>query len=83
MSLEEIRMAIREIDEQMILLLEQRMSLALETKKFKKETLDTAQERAVLEHLTSQSTQLLQKDFLQNLYELIMDESKRLQNNLD
>lgn len=80
MKLQQIRDAIDKTDRELVSLLAKRMELGLRTRPFKKDTLDTSREKAVLERADKSRLGLLEKAFVQDAFTSIMAESKRLQN---
>lgn len=79
MNLKEIRSNIDRIDQQLPILLRQRMEYALQAEKHKDDAQDLAREESVFEKVTAKSSSLLDKSFLSDLYKLILAESKKLQ----
>lgn len=79
MTLEEIRSKIDEIDEQILWLLEKRMELSLLTRGLKKQIDDDEREKKIKEKLLSSHLQYLTPSFLKEVYNIILNESKRLQ----
>ncbi len=79
MTLEDIRNKIDEIDEQILWLLERRMELSLLTRSLKKQIDDDERERKIKKKLLSFHLQCLTPPFLEKLYSVILNESKRLQ----
>ncbi|MEN6459639.1 MAG: prephenate dehydratase [Thermoguttaceae bacterium] len=79
MKLVEIRDAIDQLDQQVVALLRRRMECVLQAEKHKGDAQDVAREEAILAHVTSQTSPLLDKAFLLRLYQSILAESKELQ----
>jgi prephenate dehydratase/chorismate mutase/prephenate dehydratase len=79
MDLEEIRDAIDTIDYEIVSLLSRRMECALRLKKLKTDIVQTDRERQVIEHVRTYSRNLLQPDFTERLYAVIIGESRRVQ----
>lgn len=79
MKLEEIRNKIDKIDRKLLVLLQERMGLALQTKKFKKSVHDPRREQQVLARIDQMDLHLVERTFIQRLLQTIMSESKRLQ----
>jgi prephenate dehydratase len=79
MKLEQIRAAINKTDRELVALLSKRMELAIRTRPFKKNTLDTGREQAVLDNADSARYGLLTGEFVKNTVKNIMAESRRLQ----
>ncbi|MBN2341207.1 MAG: prephenate dehydratase [Deltaproteobacteria bacterium] len=80
MKLQRIREAIDKTDRELVSLLAKRMELGLRTRPYKKDTLDTSREKAVLERADKARLGLLESEFIQKTFKAIMAESKRLQN---
>ena len=79
MKLNEISLKINKIDRELLVLLQERMGLALRSKKFQ-ETVDDAQsETKVLERVDRMNLDLIKSSFSRQLLETIIEESKRLQ----
>jgi prephenate dehydratase/chorismate mutase len=78
-NISDIRKEINRIDFELLKLLNTRMELALKTKKFKLEINDDSREKEVLSSVGHLSPYLLEPEFSQNLFRLIIDESKNLQ----
>ncbi len=79
MKLNEISLKINKIDRELLVLLQERMGLALRSKKFQ-ETGDEAQSEAnVLERVNRMKLDLIKSSFSRQLLETIIEESKRLQ----
>ncbi len=79
LNLKEIRSQIDRIDQQLVVLLRKRMEFALQAGKHKNAIHDPNREANVLKNVTSKSSALLEKPFLNHLYEKIITESKELQ----
>ena len=79
MKLPTIRQRIDTIDKKIFVLLQERMGLALRSKKFKKTVFDPEREKSMLTGIDQMSLDLLDRSFMKNLLKIIMDESKRLQ----
>lgn len=79
MELKDIRDLIDTIDYEIVGLLSHRMECALRLKKLKTDVVQTDRERQVLEHVRSHSRNLLQPDFTERLYTVIIGESRRVQ----
>lgn len=79
-NLKEIRNKIDRIDQQLLVLLRQRMEFALRAGKHKNAVHDPTREVSVLRNVSSKASALLEKPFLNFLYEKIITESKELQN---
>jgi len=79
MKLEEIRTKIDKIDRELLVLLQERMGLALRTKKFKESVSDPAREADLLARAERMALDLVERSFTRHLLKTIIDESKRLQ----
>lgn len=79
MKLEKIRRKIDKIDRELLVLLQERMGLALRSKKFKKEISDPEREEALLNRVERLNLDLVERSFTRQLLKAIIDESKRLQ----
>jgi chorismate mutase len=81
MTLEEIRGRIDEIDRQILEKLNQRMSLSLETKKFKTKTKDAHREAQIFDQIKQETEKLgyLRVKFTIKIFKNIIQESRRLQ----
>ncbi|MBI5227012.1 prephenate dehydratase [Candidatus Micrarchaeota archaeon] len=81
MDLKQLRNRIDGIDAQLIDLLNNRMELALQTRKLKKETTDPVREGEVLKAVGKRSQRLVDPKFSEKVFKEIITESKRLQDN--
>lgn len=79
MKLEDIRHKVDRIDHQLLVLLHERMGLALRARRFKDEVLDAQREKAVLERAGRLKLDLVEASFGKQLLRTIIEESKRLQ----
>jgi prephenate dehydratase/chorismate mutase len=79
MKLNEIRNKIDKIDRELLVLLQERMGLALRSKKFKETVTDTAREKDMLERVDRLNLDLVERSFTRQLLKTIVTESKRLQ----
>ncbi|MBN2801988.1 MAG: prephenate dehydratase [Deltaproteobacteria bacterium] len=79
MRLEQIRAAINKSDRDLISLLAKRMELAIRTRPFKKDTLDTGREEAVIKNAKNARFGVLTEDFVEEIIKGIMSESRKLQ----
>lgn len=79
MDLESIRKNIDILDGKIIKLLNDRMEQAVLSRKFKTGILDTSREEQIYEKIRENSQNLLNGDFLLDLYKTIITESKNLQ----
>jgi chorismate mutase len=79
MSLNEIRAEIDRIDSKILKLLNDRMELALLAKKFKSSIEDLEREKAIMDRLKNSSHSLLEPEFIESIYSLIISWSKKLQ----
>ena len=80
MKLDEISRKIDKIDRELLVLLQERMGLALRSKKFQEATGDTDIETTALERMERMNLDLINRPFSQQLLKTIIEESKRLQN---
>jgi prephenate dehydratase/chorismate mutase len=81
MSLDSIRKNIDLKDSQILKLLHERMELALMSKKFKSAIEDQSRESELFEKITAHTGVLVSEQFSYQLYELIINESKKIQQN--
>ncbi len=79
MKLNFLRDNIDIIDQKIIKLLNDRMEQAVMTAKLKEKVEDEGREQLVFDKIKKSSTGLLDSDFTEKLYKLIIEESKRLQ----
>jgi prephenate dehydratase len=79
MKLEGIRNKIDKIDRELLVLLQERMGLALRSKKFQESAGDSKQEEDALERMKRLNLDLVKSSFSRQLLKTIIDESKRLQ----
>ena len=79
MKLKEIRKQIDKVDRELLVLLQERMGLALRSKKFKETVTDPAREEDVLARIEHMNLDLIERSFSRHLLKTIIDESKRLQ----
>mgnify|MGYP006280669087 CR=1 FL=1 len=79
MKLDEIRYKIDRIDRELLVLLQERMGLALRSKKFKEVISDTGREADLLARAERLNLDLVERSFTRQLLETIIQESKRLQ----
>lgn len=79
MKLDDIRRKVDKIDRELLVLLHERMGLALRARRFKEEVVDAAREQAVLERAGRLNLNLVEKSFGMQLLRTIIEESKRLQ----
>ncbi len=79
MRLQEIRKQIDRIDRELLVLLQERMGLALQSKKFKKAIADPAREKDMLAGIERMNLDLIERSFQRQLLKTIINESKRLQ----
>ena len=79
MNLKEIRKSIDLLDARILKLLNDRMELALMTKRFKKRIEEGEREKEVLERIRRSSNSLINPGFVEKIYQEIMKESKNLQ----
>ncbi len=79
MKPEEIRKKISKIDRELLVLLQERMGLALRSKKFKESPSDPQQENDMLARAERLNLDLIESTFTRRLLHTIIDETKRLQ----
>ena len=79
MKLDEIRGKIDKIDRELMVLLQERMGLALRSKKFKETVRDPERESQLLAKAERLNLDLVERSFTRQLLETIIKESKRLQ----
>ncbi len=79
MKLNEISLKIDKIDRELLVLLQERMGLALRTKKFQEAGDEARSEENVLERVNRMNLDLIKSSFSRQLLKTIIDESKRLQ----
>lgn len=79
MKLDEIRKKIDKIDRELLVLLQERMGLALRSKKFKETVTDPGREEEVMARVDRMNLDLVERSFTRQLLKTIVQESKRLQ----
>lgn len=79
MKQNEISSKINKIDRELLVLLQERMGLALRSKKFQEAYDDVQREENVLERVNRMNLDLVKSSFSRQLLKTIIDESKRLQ----
>ena len=79
MKLDDLRRKIDKIDRELLVLLQERMGLALQSKKFKDKIVDTKREEVVLARAERMNLALVEHSFARQLLGTIIEESKRLQ----
>jgi prephenate dehydratase/chorismate mutase len=79
MKLEDVRRKIDKVDRELLVLLQERMGLALRSKKFKQSISDPDREEDVLQRAERLNLDLIQRSFARQLLKTIIEESKRLQ----
>ena len=79
MKLEDVRRKIDKVDRELLVLLQERMGLALRSKKFKESIADPDREEDVLQRAERLNLDLIQRSFARQLLKTIIEESKRLQ----
>ena len=79
MKPEEIRKNINKIDRELLVLLQERMGLALRSKKFKEHHSDSAQENDLLARVEHLNLDLIESSFTRQLLQTIVEETRRLQ----
>ena len=79
MKLDEIRYKIDRIDRELLVLLQERMGLALRSRKFKEVISDPRREEDLLARAERLNLDLVERSFTRQLLQTIIQESKRLQ----
>ncbi len=79
MKLNDIRRNIDKIDREMLVLIQERMGLALRSKKFKDSVSDPSREATMMARIERLNLDLVERPFTQRLLKTIIEESKRLQ----
>jgi prephenate dehydratase/chorismate mutase len=79
MKLDEIRRKIDKIDRELLVLLQERMGLALRSKKFKSVVTDPKREEDVLARAERMNLALVERSFARQLLGTIIQESRRIQ----
>ena len=79
MKLDDLRRKIDKIDRELLVLLQERMGLALQSKKFKDKIVDTKREEVVLARAERMNLALVEHSFARQLLGTIIEESRRLQ----
>jgi chorismate mutase / prephenate dehydratase len=79
MKLDEIRKKIDKVDRELLVLMQERMGLALRSKKFKETITDSDREEDVLSRIERLNLDLIERSFSRQLLKTIIEESKRLQ----
>jgi len=79
MQLDEIRRKIDKLDREMLVLIQERMGLALRSKKFKTAVSDPTREASMMARIERLNLDLVERPFTQRLLKTIIEESKRLQ----
>ena len=79
MKLHDIRGKIDKIDRELLVLLQERMGLALRSKKFKETTTDSDREAEILARVERMNLDLVERSFTRQLLKTIIQESRRLQ----
>ena len=79
MNLSEIRKNIDKVDRELLVLLQERMGLALRSKKFKPAVTDPEREESMLARIEQLNLDLIDRPFTRRLLKTIIEESKRLQ----
>jgi prephenate dehydratase len=79
MKLEGIRNKIEKIDRELLVLLQERMGLALRSRKFQESAGDSKQAEDTLDRMKRLNLDLVKSSFSRQLLKTIIDESKRLQ----
>jgi prephenate dehydratase/chorismate mutase len=79
MTLDDIRRRIDKVDRELLVLLQERMGLAIQAKKFKTKVVDSQREEMVLARAERMNLALVESSFARQLLGTIIEESKRLQ----
>ncbi|UCF93678.1 MAG: prephenate dehydratase [Desulfobacterales bacterium] len=79
MKLEEIRQKMDKIDRELLVLLQERMGLAVRSKKFQETASDPEAEESLLARVERMNLDLIERSFTRQLLKTIIKESKRLQ----
>jgi prephenate dehydratase/chorismate mutase/prephenate dehydratase len=79
MDLKEIRKSIDSTDYEIVKLLNQRMEYALRLKRLKSNIAEPSREEEVLAHVLSYSHNVVEPDFVEQIYKSIIGEAKRIQ----
>ena len=79
MNLKAIRHKIDKIDRELLVLLQERMGLALRSRKFKETVSDPEREEVMLARVEKLNLDLIETSFSRQLLQTIIEESKRLQ----
>lgn len=79
MNLKEIRKQINRVDYDIVKLLNERLELALRTKKLKPKVLDEGREKEVIQKIEKIPLKLVDKDFSKKLFEKIIAECRGIQ----
>jgi len=79
MKLDEIRKKIDKVDRELLVLMQERMGLALRSKKFKQAVSDPNREEEVMARVERMNLDLVESSFSRQLLKTIIEESKRLQ----
>ncbi len=79
MKLDEIRRKIDKLDREMLVLIQERMGLALRSQKFKSTVSDPSREASMMARIERLNLDLVERPFTQRLLKTIIEESKRLQ----
>ncbi len=79
MNIDQIRQQIDRLDQDLLQLIHRRMGLALRARRHKLEPADPRREEIVLTNASRMASTLLEQEFLTDLFRMIMDHSKRIQ----
>jgi prephenate dehydratase/chorismate mutase len=79
MKLKEIRTRIDTLDRELVQILDSRMELGLRAKKLKDQVADPDREQVVIRNVIEGESNLLESKFKETLFQSIVDESRRLQ----
>lgn len=78
-NLDSVRRKIDQIDNNILQLLQKRMEVARISTVFKKNVEDTGREAAIIKNLTERENALLKAEFIEEVYKVMFNESKRIQ----
>ncbi|MCK5687157.1 prephenate dehydratase [bacterium] len=79
MELKKLRNKINRLDYEIVKLLNERMEVALRTRKFKNDVEDTNREKIIIDNVCRYSHGLIKQDFSKKLFLDIIEESKKIQ----
>ena len=79
MSLNELRKKIDSIDMDLLQLLNSRMKIVLELRKYKDNIIDSKREEEVLNNFSNISDPIFSRDFSDRIFKEVLKESRRIQ----